>query len=208
MNKDRWDGRYREQAYAYGEEPNSFFRHWLPRFEPNTILMPADGEGRNGVYAASLGWQVTSFDLSSEGKTKAIQLARKKQVSIDYLVGDFADLQFEPDSFDAIGLIYAHFPADKKEVFHQKLNKYLKTGGVVIFEAFSKNHLPYKKANPSVGGPGNVEVAFSTEEIEAYFPYYDTLLLEEIVVDLNEGKYHVGQGSVIRFVGRKSLSLQ
>lgn len=203
MNKERWDGRYREASYAYGEEPNQFFSTWLPKFEPKSILMPADGEGRNGVYAASLGWQVTAFDLSSEGKVKAMQLASQRQVKLEYLVADFAELEFAENSFDAIGLIYAHFPADKKEAFYHKLHRYLKPGGLVIFEAFSKNHLPYKKANPSVGGPGNMEVAFSIAEIEAYFPNYDIILLEEAVVDLDEGKYHVGQGSVIRFVGRK-----
>ncbi len=203
MNKERWDGRYREETYAYGEGPNAFFNTWLPKFEPKSILMPADGEGRNGVYAASSGWQVTAFDLSSEGKAKAMQLASRKQVSLDYIVGDFAEIEFEENSFDAIGLIYAHFPAEKKAEFHQKLHTYLKPGGVVIFEAFSKNHLPYKQANPRVGGPGNMDVAFSIEEIQAYFPNYSPLLLEEAVVELNEGKYHVGQGSVIRFVGRK-----
>ena len=132
-----------------------------------------------------------------------MQLASRKQVSLDYIVGDFAEIEFEENSFDAIGLIYAHFPAEKKAEFHQKLHTYLKPGGVVIFEAFSKNHLPYKQANPRVGGPGNMDVAFSIEEIQAYFPNYSPLLLEEAVVELNEGKYHVGQGSVIRFVGRK-----
>ena len=204
MNTERWDGRYREESYAYGEKPNQFFSTWLPKFEPKSILMPADGEGRNGVYAATLGWQVTAFDLSSEGKAKALQLANRKQVSLNYTVGDFTEIEFEENSFDAIGLIYAHFPADKKEVFHQRLHTYLKPGGLVIFEAFSKNHLPYKKANPSVGGPGNIDVAFSIAEIEAYFPNYEVLLLEEVVVDLNEGLYHVGQGSVVRFVGKKS----
>lgn len=198
-----WNNRYREETYAYGEEPNLFFSQWLPKFEARSILMPADGEGRNGVYAATLGWQVTSFDLSSEGKTKAQQLAQKKQVDLAYLVGDFAALQFEEESFDAIGLLYAHFPAEKKLSFHHKLHSYLKPGGVVIFEAFSKNHLPFKKANPKVGGPGNIDLTFSIEEIEAYFPNYDHLLLEEAVVDLNEGQYHTGKGSVIRFIGRK-----
>lgn len=204
MNKEEWDSRYREQGYAYGENPNLFFSQWLPRFEPQSILMPADGEGRNGVYAATLGWQVTSFDLSSEGKAKALQLADKKQVALQYIVGDFSEIQFERETFDAIGLFYAHFPAEEKFEFHQKLHNYLKPGGVVIFEAFSKNHLPYKKANPSVGGPGNVDVVFSTVEIETYFPNYEILVLEEAVVELKEGKYHIGQGSVVRFVGRKN----
>ena len=203
MNKEKWDNRYGEETFAYGHTPNLFFREWLLQFEPAYILMPADGEGRNGVYAATLGWQVTAFDLSAAGKAKALQLARAQNVDLDYIVGDFAEIHFEKETFDAIGLIYAHFPAQHKAAFHQKLHEYLKPGGIVIFEAFSKNHLPFKQANPNVGGPGDIDVAFSTAEIEAYFPAYETQLLQEEIVDLQEGKYHFGKGSVVRFVGRK-----
>ena len=62
MDKKKWDERYKEEKFAYGKEPNLFFKEWLPKFKPGSILMPADGEGRNGVYAAKLGWKVTSFE--------------------------------------------------------------------------------------------------------------------------------------------------
>jgi len=55
-----WNDRYADGAFAYGKEPNVFFADQLKQFESGTILMPADGEGRNGVYAATLGWQVTA----------------------------------------------------------------------------------------------------------------------------------------------------
>ena len=71
--KNSWETRYKEKGHAYGEAPNLFFEEWLQKFEPGSILMPADGEGRNGVFAAKLGWKVTSFDLSEAGKTKALE---------------------------------------------------------------------------------------------------------------------------------------
>jgi len=202
--KDKWDERYQDEAFAYGKEPNLFFKEWLPQFKPGSILMPADGEGRNGVYAARLGWDVTSFDLSSAGQSKAFQLANEQRVMIKYLVGDLEDLQFENEEFDAIGLIYAHFPAEKKSSFHRQLNEWLRPGGIIIFEAFSKNHLAYKKQNPEVGGPGELGMLYSTAELEADFRNYEILLLTEEEIDLREGIYHQGRGSVIRFVGRKS----
>src|SRR4051794_3192290 len=107
--KNMWDDRYKDQVYAYGKEPNLFFKEWLQKFEPGSILMPADGEGRNGVFAAQVGWKVTSVDLSAEGKSKALELAKEHQVTINYIVGDLEQLQFEKESFDAIGLVYAHF---------------------------------------------------------------------------------------------------
>lgn len=202
MNQ-KWDERYKDNEFAYGTEPNVFFKEWLLKFKPGKILMPADGEGRNGVFAAQLNWNVISFDLSAEGQQKALKLAKENKVSLDYIVGDLEQLEFEKNSFDAIGLIYAHFSAETKSKLHKKLNGYLKPGGIVIFEAFSKRHLDLKKANPKVGGPDNSNDLFSTAEILADFEKFEILYLEEEEIILNEGKFHVGTGSVIRFVGKK-----
>ena len=79
----------------------------------------------------------------------------------------------------------------------------MKPGGLIIFEAFSKVHLLYNGLDPKVGGPKNIDMLFSTAEIEADFENYHILLLEEKEILLEEGKYHIGKGSVIRFVGRK-----
>lgn len=201
--QQKWDNRYREEAYAYGKAPNVFFSEWLTRFTPGSILMPADGEGRNGVFAAELGWQVTSFDLSIEGQSKAKQLAQEKNVTLQYIVSDLTHLTFDPGSFDAIGMIYAHFDADRKAAFHRKLDNCLKSGGIVLFEAFSKNHLVWNQLHPEVGGPREAGMLYSIAEIRAYFPGYEILLLQEEEIQLQEGKYHNGTGSVIRFAGRK-----
>jgi SAM-dependent methyltransferase len=201
--KNRWDTRYKEQGHAYGKDPNLFFKEWLQKSEPGSILMPADGEGRNGVFAAQSGWKVTSFDLSTEGKSKALELAKENHVSIDYIVGDLEQLQFEKESFDAIGLVYAHFAADRKSSLHRKLSTWLKPGGIIILEAFSKNHLSLSNLDPKVGGPKDIDMLFSTAEISADFENYDISILEEKEILLDEGKYHIGKGAVIRFVGRK-----
>ena len=198
-----WDERYKNPEFAYGKAPNQFFKEWLPKFEPGALLMPADGEGRNGVFAAQCGWNVTSLDLSVEGRAKALQLAREQGVTLEYMVGNLDQLEFEKESYDAIGLIYAHFSADTKSVLHKKLSSYLKPGGVVIFEAFSKQHLTFREANPAVGGPTDINMLFSKEEIAADFAGYEVLLLEEVEVPLSEGQFHNGTSSVIRFIGKK-----
>ncbi|MDO6432983.1 class I SAM-dependent methyltransferase [Flavitalea sp. BT771] len=203
MMDQKWDERYKDQEFAYGKTPNLFFKEWLEKFQPGSILMPADGEGRNGVFAARLGWKVTSFDQSAEGRSKALALAKEQGITLDYIVGDLEQLPFEKESFDAIGLVYAHFDAEKKPVFHRKLDGYLRPGGIIIFEAFSKSHLHYVQLDPKVGGPRDIDMLYATAEIMTDFPNYDTLVLEEAEIQLNEGKYHNGKGSVIRFVGRK-----
>lgn len=205
--KQMWEARYQSEEYAYGETPNEFFAIWLSKLNPGHILMPADGEGRNGVFAAKSGWNVTSFDLSTAGKKKALQLAASQHVTLNYQAGDLEALEFEPQSYDAIALIYAHFAADRKSVFHQKLQYYLKPGGCIILEGFSKKHLDLVSRNPKVGGPKDINQLFSTKELATDFKGYEFLLLEETKIDLNEGKHHIGEGSVIRMVAVKPLSL-
>lgn len=198
-----WNERYKDVEFAYGKEPNQFFKERLSRFNPGKILMPADGEGRNGVFAATLGWNVTSFDVSIEGRNKAMELAKEHGVTVEYTVGDFEELDFEKEKFDAIALIYAHFPAEKKSNFHKKLSEYLKPGGLIMLEAFSKSHLEFRKQDPRVGGPLDINVLYSKDEILRDFHNYEIILLEEEEVVLSEGKFHNGKSAVVRFVGRK-----
>lgn len=201
--KEKWNERYSQVDFAYGEKPNEFLRSSLIHKPIGKILFPAEGEGRNAVYTATLGWDVFAFDQSDEGKKKALLLANKHQVAIDYQVAEFDQVWFEQDQFDAIALIYAHFSAATKSDYHLRLQSYLKQGGLVIFEAFSKNHLPWRKDNPSVGGPDDLDMLFSIEEIKSDFDNFEIIELSENVIELNEGLCHVGTGSVIRFVGRK-----
>lgn len=201
--KEKWDDRYRNEEFAYGEQPNNYLKEQLSKFPVGSILFPAEGEGRNSVYAATLGWKVSAFDQSIEGKRKAIQLANKHQVNIAYEVGEFQSLVYQANEFDAIALIYAHFPADKKSNYHKILTTYLRSGGIVIFEAFSKRHLDYNRNNEKVGGPKDVESLFSIGEIGDDFDNFEIIELVEQEIDLHEGLFHNGKGSVIRFVGRK-----
>ncbi|QEM02266.1 class I SAM-dependent methyltransferase [Mucilaginibacter rubeus] len=202
---EKWDQRYAEEEFAYGEQPNNFLQQQLSLLKPGKILFPAEGEGRNAVFAAGLGWAVSAFDISIEGQKKALKLAEKKQVAIDYRVGELQELNYTEEQFDVIALIYAHFPPNIKSFVHQTLDKYLNTGGLIIFEAFSKSHLDYLAKDEKMGGPRDIESLFSLEEVKIDFNNYEILELLETEIHLNEGPYHSGQGSVIRFVGRKKL---
>lgn len=200
---ERWNERYRKAEYAYGKEPNEFLKEQLQLLKPGRILFPAEGEGRNAVHAARMGWKVSAFDISEEGQKKALALASQQGVTIDYQVGGFEAVQYSQNQFDAIAFIFAHFPADIKSRCHRTLQAYLRPGGTVIFEAFSKNHLKCNAANERVGGPRELDMLFSAEELMADFSGFEILELAEKVVALNEGPFHSGTGSVIRFVGRK-----
>lgn len=201
--KEFWDERFSSDEYIYGEEPNEYLKAKLSELYPGEIMFAAEGEGRNAVYAAREDWKVTAFDQSREGKNKAMKLADKHEVKIDYRVGDFPELGYEKDEVDVIAMIYAHFPKELREEYHKLLLSYLRRDGLIIFEGFSKKHTAYQQVNPKVGGPKDEELLFSMEEIKKDFGALNFLEISEEEVDLREGEFHNGLGAVIRFVAQK-----
>lgn len=198
-----WNKKYSSKEYVYGKEPNAYLKEQLNKLKAGAILFPAEGEGRNAVYAATQGWEVSAFDISNEGQQKALQLAKDNEVEINYQLGGFRDINYKPEQFDVIALIYAHFPANKRAGDFKQLERYLRKNGTFIFEVFSKNNLEYSLKNPKIGGPDNAELLYSIEDMKNYFPNYKIIELAETEIELHEGLFHNGKGSVIRFVGQK-----
>src|SRR5690554_346366 len=130
--KKFWNDRYSDLEFAYGEEPNAYFKEQISKLKPGKILLPGDGEGRNGVCAARQGWEVESFDISEEGKKKAEQLAEKHDLSINYSLGSLEELDYEPSSFDAIALIFTHFDPAIRADYRKQFVELLKPGGIII----------------------------------------------------------------------------
>lgn len=193
-----WNQRYAIEEYVYGTEPNEFYKKELEKLTPGKILFPAEGEGRNAVYAATLGWDVVSFDSSIEGKKKAEKLAREKRVTIQYIIADYNNIQFEPESFDCLVLIYAHMHPLKRNEYHKKLTSFLIPGGKIILEGFSKKQI----AN-NTGGPRDINMLFSEEELRSDFDDLTHISIEETRVVLKEGQFHDGEAAVIRLSGVK-----
>lgn len=195
---DFWNERYGAEEFAYGVEANSFVKQQLLKLKPGKILFPAEGEGRNAVYAASLGWKVTAFDLSTEGRKKAIQLASKHNVAISYLIDGYETVSFEKESFDCIVLVFAHIHSNKRTEYHQKLASFLKPGGKLIMESFSKEQI-FRDS----GGPKSPEMLYSEEDMKKDFADFQELQIEKTETQLREGLYHIGPASVIRVVATK-----
>ena len=199
MDANFWDNRYNEEGFAYGNSPNVWFESNISYLKPNSkLLFPAEGEGRNAVFAAQQGFDCCAFDVSVAGKEKALLWAKELDVQLDYQVGALEELEFELDSFDGIVLSYAHLLYPDRIVFHKKLLSLLKIDGIVIFEAFAKEQLDYQS-----GGPKVETMLFSLEEVMEEFEGLQFTFIQHAIVKLEEGKYHQGEGAVIRFVGQK-----
>lgn len=195
--KDFWEQRYAEDGYSYGEAPNSFLKSVIDTVTPGTILLPAEGEGRNAVYCASIGWEVDCFDYSENGKKKALELAEKRGVHINYAIDNL--MSFRPTkSYNAIALTYIHQPPDIRKKIHGFFTAYLKPGGIIVLEAFAKEQL-----GNSSGGPADISMLYSMEELSDDFSNLSIEALERVTCVLTEGKYHQGKAEIVRMIGRK-----
>jgi SAM-dependent methyltransferase len=196
--KEFWNERYASDDYAYGKDPNEFLKQQLKGETPGSILLPCEGEGRNAVYAARLGWQVTAFDQSESGKNKCCQLADACNVKVDYHLSDAGYFSYGENQYDCIALIYAHFPPAVREYVHKQCVKALRPGGLLLLEAFHPNQLHYKS-----GGPKAPDLLYTREQLLEDFQQLHTLLAEEKEIELAEGPFHQGKAFVVRFAARK-----
>lgn len=194
-----WNERYREKDYVYGEEPNVFFKERIRGLKPGILILPCEGEGRNAVYAASLGWQVHAFDSSAEGRRKALLLAEKKGQAIDYRVEDALTAHYPEGSADVVAFVYAHFvPQVRKNILPESV-RWLKSGGRIILEGFN----PLQLKNHS-GGPKEPTMLYTEDMLREDFAGLKIEWLQSLQITLKEGKYHQGLADVIQFVGIKN----
>ena len=198
MSKEMWDQRYAESEYVYGTNPNEFLKKELDSLTPGKILLPAEGEGRNAVYAAEKGWIVSAFDQSEEGRKKALRLAASHDVTIDYQIRDLEALDYTPGHFDAIALVFVHTSSLKRKVIHQNLVKFLKPGGTLILIGYSKEQLQFNS-----GGPKEESMLFSEDVLVEDFSELQIKSVVKFETMIQEGDFHNGTASVIQLVAIK-----
>jgi len=201
--KDLWNERYRQSDFVYGDQPNVYFAEKLAGLKPGKAIFPAEGEGRNAVFAATQGFEVDAFDQSEEGKKKAERLADKNSVTIIYNTVSADQINYENGSFDLLVMIFAHFPEKMRRDLHRQFSSLVRKGGKIILEGFSKDHSVFQKENPKAGGPKDSEMLYDIEDLKTDFSDFDfqEAFISETV--LNEGSYHQGKASVVRLFGTK-----
>jgi SAM-dependent methyltransferase len=196
--KQFWDDRYASGNYIYGTQPNHFFKKKIDQLEPGRLLLPAEGEGRNAIYAAREGWQVDAFDISEKGRKKALELAKRNHVTINYSISKYNEYEINTGQYDVLALIYAHLHISDRRDIHQKLVKGLKPGGHLILEAFSKEQI----GNDS-GGPQDSEMLYDLDELLEDFEDLQIKHADATEIELKEGMHHEGTANVIRILAMK-----
>lgn len=198
-----WDKRFQDAPDFYGQQPCSYLQQVLPLVpkpdgQAARALFIAEGQGRNALYAASLGWQVTATDTSAVAREQTLNKASALGLEINYQLIDTDQLDYKPQSFDLVVLIYAHTPRVISKTLHQKLIQWLSPDGQLILEGFSKDQDKYNS-----GGPPNADWRYSLQELLVDFQELTILDALEGITWLEEGAGHDGLGAVVRFRARR-----
>jgi len=142
QDKDRWNKKYDIEIYLFGEKPIPFLVNNIEIIRKGKALDVAMGEGRNGVYLARQGFDVTGLDISEKGLEKAQALAAKHNVTIKTKVVDLENVKLEANSYD---LILCTYFMDRG--LYEKFYDALKPGGMVLVETYNVDYLKYRQFN-------------------------------------------------------------
>lgn len=193
-----WDERYSEPGFTYGTAPNDFLVSVAGRIPLGNILSLGEGEGRNAVYLASLGCQVTAVDGSEVGLRKAQELAAGRGVSISTICTDLGAFEIEMAQWDGIISCYCHLPPEIRSPLHRAVVRGLKPGGIFVLEAFSTEQLAY-----GTGGPQSLDLLVSLNELKEELTGLTLVHAVKIERDVREGSKHTGLASVVQIMGIK-----
>lgn len=193
-----WDERYATEEFVYGMIPNEFLRDSVSYLPKGKILCLAEGEGRNSVFLAGLGHEVTAVDSSGVGLAKARRLAAENGVSIATLVADLADYDIAPDSWDGVVSIFCHLPATIRRPLHRGIVAGLRVGGVLILEAYTPRQLAH-----GTGGPPDPALMMTLAGLEEELAGLEFLHGVELARQVVEGRLHTGLGAVVQVIARK-----
>ena len=195
LMKARWNERYDRNMYIYGKEPAAFLKQKMGGLKKGKALVLAMGEGRNAVYLAQNGFDVTGVDISEVAIEKCNRLAEERNTAVNAVVADLTDYDMGKGQFDLITKFYYYEPS----IFPQIIDA-LKPGGMFILEQFSIDHLKYREN--SGFGPRNPDYLIKPNELLDHFKSLRVLYYEDTVVELDEGM-HKGTAAVIRLIAER-----
>jgi SAM-dependent methyltransferase len=196
----RWETRFAKPEYEFGKAPNDFLVRCKPLLpKSGTALAVADGEGRNGVWLAEQGLDVTSVDFSPSAQKKAAALAAERGVSLTLVRGDAHAWSYPQSMFDVVAEIFTQFstPAERPLKW-AGMRRALKSGGLLIIEGYTPKQLAY-----GTGGPKLIEHLYTRAMLEqAFGDFVDVRIVEE-EREMREGAGHAGMSAMINLTARK-----
>lgn len=196
----RWETRFDKPEYEFGKAPNEFLARCKPLLPASgTALAVADGEGRNGVWLAEQGLDVTSTDFSPSAQRKGRALAAERGVAVTFIEADMHEWPYPEAAFDVVAEIFTQVSTPAQRAMKWAgLRRALKSGGLLILEGYTPKQLQY-----GTGGPKQVDHLYTRAMLEEAFGDFLDLKIEEEEREMQEGAAHSGRSAVIHLTGRK-----
>ena len=194
-----WDARYAGADYLFGTEPARFLVEQSGHLAgARRVLVVADGEGRNSVWLAEQGLDVTAFDASSVAVGKARALAARRGVSADLRVADIDAWEWG-GGYDAVVAVFIQFatPVQRATIF-EGMKRALRPGGLLLLHGYRPEQLGY-----GTGGPPDAGNMYTKEMLREAFGDMTMLRLVAYDRDIREGRGHAGMSALIDLVARK-----
>lgn len=195
-----WNERYSAPGYAYGTEPNDFLASVASQIPLGRVLSLGDGEGRNGVFLASLGHDVTSVDQSYVGLAKAQALAVSRGLRITTVAVDLAEFSLRENAWSGIASIFCHLPSVLRRCVHKQVVRGLVPGGLFVLEAYTVDQLCF-----GTGGPTNPDMLPSLDVLRGELEGLEFLYAAEIDRVVREGIHHDGRSAVVQVIARRPI---
>ncbi len=195
MSNPFWDERYRGDDYAYGVEPNDFLHAEVGLIPKGPVLCLAEGEGRNAVFLASLGYQVTAVDFSTEGLRKAERLATNRGVALTLIEADLATFELGEDAWSGIVSIFAHTPAPVRQRVHAAVPRALHAGGAFVLEAYRPEQIAL-----GTGGPKDATMTPTLAALRTELAGIDLVIARDVDREIHEGQFHGGPSATVQLV--------
>lgn len=195
-----WDERYASVDFAYGREPNDFLKEQLEKqsLALGRALCLAEGEGRNALHLARLGWRVTGVDQSKVGLDKFETQAREEGLKVQADVADLAHYELGEEKWGLVVSIWCHVPPALRRDLHARVVRALAPGGLLILEAYHPRQLEFES-----GGPPVAELMMTTHDLESELAGLEFLFAQELEREVHEGPFHEGMSAVTQLVARK-----
>ncbi len=165
MDAADWNRRYEEHGLVWSAEPNQFLAAEVTDLTPGRALDLACGEGRNALWLAEQGWDVTATDFSDVALAKARDLAARRGVDVEWVLADVLDYEPEPRSFDLVAVFYLQVPADERRRVLEKAAGAVAPGGTVLVVGHDVENL-----STGARGPRDPEVLMTPETVASELP--------------------------------------
>jgi SAM-dependent methyltransferase len=198
-----WNEKFDRPDHLYGIEPNDFLKgsfDWIPK--PGKVISLGEGEGRNATFLAQMGYEVLAVDSSSVGLEKARKLAASKNVQIATEEADLKTYDLGVEKWEGVVLIFCHLPSALRAPLWDRVSKCLKKGGFLLMEVYSPKQLEATREGRSIGGPKDLDLMVTVDEIRSAFPNAEFKILRETDRDIHEGIGHRGPSHTVQVLAR------